>query len=89
VAVTIARKDWLLRVRDLRLIAQQLGNGIYLLVVLIPLIASVVSGAGEARDRPSLQNVLSAGITGNALLDIALALYRPDRRGTGDQYPPG
>lgn len=77
VAVTIARKDWLLRVRDLRLIAQQLGNGIYLLFVLIPLIASVVSGAGEARDRPSLQNVLSAGITGNALADIALALYRP------------
>lgn len=72
----VVRKDWLLRVRDLRLIAQQLGNGIYLLFVLIPLIAGVVNNA-ETSDRPSLQEVLSEGITSNALFDIALALYRP------------
>lgn len=76
VSGAIVRKDWLLRVRDLRLIAQQLGNGIYLLFVLIPLIASVVNGA-QTSDRASLQDVLSEGITGNALLDIGLALYRP------------
>lgn len=70
VAGAIVRKDMLLRLRDIRLLAQQLGNGIYLLLVMVPLVVNTINN-------PDITTSEMGRALGSDWVLVATALLRP------------